>query len=128
MRQQRYQNQYVLKQQEEFLEKAREAMKNRPSLFSFFSRKSDEVGQVGQGKAKAETRSANILISAEAKILIVGEQEVGKTSIAKRYCYDVFHEGRDRSHAVSCFTKTQMMDDARTEECQLKIWDTLGQE
>ena len=38
-----------------------------------------------------------ILEHSEAKIVIVGDQEVGKTSIAKRYCHAVFHEGRERS-------------------------------
>ena len=44
-----------------------------------------------------------------AKILIIGDENAGKTSITRRYCHGLFDEGRSMTSEVSNYTKLKVM-------------------
>ena len=52
--------------------------------------------------------------SAMVKIVVVGDERVGKTSISKRFCYGVFHENSQVTTQASCFKKNLFIDDEQT--------------
>ncbi|MFX0087021.1 MAG: ADP-ribosylation factor-like protein [Candidatus Hodarchaeota archaeon] len=58
------------------------------------------------------------------KLLLVGEPEVGKTSLIKRYVDDFFKEGYQITLGVDFLSKTVMIKDT---EVSFQIWDVAGQ-
>lgn len=44
------------------------------------------------GRGHSEQEKIGLLLT--AKILIIGDEGAGKTSITRRYCHGVFYEGR----------------------------------
>jgi Ras-related protein Rab-6A len=64
------------------------------------------------------------------KLLLLGEPEVGKTSLIKRYVDDFFEEGYQITLGVDFLSKTVVMEDPKTGENQeivFQIWDVAGQ-
>lgn len=64
------------------------------------------------------------------KLLLVGEPEVGKTSLIKRYVDDFFKEGYQITLGVDFLSKTVNMKDPKTgedTELTFQIWDVAGQ-
>lgn len=59
------------------------------------------------------------------KILILGERNVGKTSILLRFCTDIFYENTMQSSGISYLTKEITIDNERI---VLLIWDTASTE
>lgn len=71
-----------------------------------------------------ETRSLN-----EAKILLVGQGGVGKTSLVKRLLQDVFDPDEQKTEGISIRRWTIPANtDGQGETVQLNIWDFGGQE
>lgn len=58
------------------------------------------------------------------KLCLLGDGAVGKTSLVRRYVYDVFDDKYLVSFGTKVSKKSLMIDDA---EVDLMIWDILGQ-
>ena len=65
------------------------------------------------------------MIGRSCKVVLVGNAGVGKSSIAMRYCKDMFNEFNDSTIGASFTAKSLIHDD---EVVRLEIWDTAGQE
>ncbi|XP_053621568.1 uncharacterized protein LOC128681580 isoform X2 [Plodia interpunctella] len=61
----------------------------------------------------------------EAKIVVLGSQGVGKTSLVVRYIGKMFSKHISPTIGASFFTCNINVDDARV---KLQVWDTAGQE
>ncbi|KAI7882125.1 ras-like GTP-binding protein RYL2 [Mucor mucedo] len=61
----------------------------------------------------------------EAKVVILGSQGVGKTSIVVRYINKTFSPNSTSTIGASFMTKKLTVDDCKV---RLQIWDTAGQE
>lgn len=61
----------------------------------------------------------------EAKVVLLGDSGVGKTSIAVRYVQGLFAEDQPSTIGASFFTKRLVADDYKV---KMQIWDTAGQE
>ncbi len=63
------------------------------------------------------------------KLLLVGEPEVGKTSLIKRYVDDFFKEGYQITLGVDFLSKSVSMKDSAGNEREItfQIWDVAGQ-
>jgi Ras-related protein Rab-21 len=62
---------------------------------------------------------------AQAKVVLLGEGRVGKTSLVLRFCKDVFQEVQPPTVQASYLDKQLTLDGSRI---NLAIWDTAGQE
>ncbi|OHT06359.1 GTP-binding protein ypt1 [Tritrichomonas foetus] len=60
-----------------------------------------------------------------AKVVLLGESGVGKTSIASRYVEDSFNDDQASTIGASYLSKTISIN---SETIELSIWDTAGQE
>lgn len=69
---------------------------------------------------KGENRKLN-----EAKILVVGQANVGKTSLIKRLVDDTYNPERDPTTGIEIYKDWKVEVDGRT--IQLNIWDFAGQ-
>jgi len=61
----------------------------------------------------------------EAKVVLLGDSGVGKTSIAVRYVQGLFAEDQPSTIGASFFTKRLTADDYKV---KMQIWDTAGQD
>ena len=61
------------------------------------------------------------------KIIVVGHQRVGKTSITNRYVHDMFNDNEKSTRTVQISKKNVPIQDSE-KFVQIHIWDTLGQE
>ena len=59
------------------------------------------------------------------KIVVVGESDVGKTSLMTRYTVGKFSENTSNTIGVDHFTMIKLIDDDRV---KVSFWDTAGQE
>eukprot|EP01029_Cantina_marsupialis_P028830 TRINITY_DN778057_c0_g1_i1.p1 TRINITY_DN778057_c0_g1~~TRINITY_DN778057_c0_g1_i1.p1 ORF type:complete len:210 (+),score=47.56 TRINITY_DN778057_c0_g1_i1:96-725(+) len=59
------------------------------------------------------------------KLVFLGDQNVGKTSIITRFMYDSFDPAYKSTIAIDFFSKTMYLDDRTV---RLQLWDTAGQE
>jgi small GTP-binding protein len=67
-------------------------------------------------------------LTISSKVVVIGDERVGKTSISNRYCHNLFSENQPISLAVSCYKKDVFVDPSESVLCKLCIWDTCGQE
>lgn len=61
----------------------------------------------------------------EVKVCIIGDTDVGKTSLSTRYCHGEFPENSNPTIGASFLQRRVMIDGT---EISLQIWDTAGQE
>lgn len=62
-----------------------------------------------------------------AKVMLLGEMGVGKTSIAHRFAFDRFQTGYKTTIGVELFTHDVMVEaDGAAETLRLVVWDTDG--
>ncbi|TPX07652.1 uncharacterized protein E0L32_010650 [Thyridium curvatum] len=66
--------------------------------------------------------------SLEAKIVVVGSQGVGKTSLVTRYCRGSFNPSQITSTVGASFLTKRVVDTDTDTVVRLQIWDTAGQE
>ncbi|KAI2635938.1 rab type ras GTPase [Xylaria nigripes] len=66
--------------------------------------------------------------SLEAKIVVLGSQGVGKTSLVTRYCKGAFDPGQTISTVGASFMTKRVVDSDTDTVVRLQIWDTAGQE
>ena len=73
--------------------------------------------------------SANVTPSkaqlARYKLVFLGDQSVGKTSIITRFMYDTFDTTYQATIGIDFLSKTMYLDDRTV---RLQLWDTAGQE
>ncbi|THC94429.1 hypothetical protein EYZ11_006097 [Aspergillus tanneri] len=66
--------------------------------------------------------------SLEAKIVVLGAQGVGKTSLVQRYVKNAFNPSGTASTVGASFVTKRVLDSASDTIVRLQIWDTAGQE
>ncbi|KAI9851544.1 MAG: hypothetical protein M1838_003376 [Thelocarpon superellum] len=66
--------------------------------------------------------------SLEAKIVVLGSQGVGKTSLVLRYAKNAFQPASTPSTVGASFVTKRVLDDDSNTTVRLQIWDTAGQE
>uniref|UniRef100_A0A6B2LII7 Uncharacterized protein n=1 Tax=Arcella intermedia TaxID=1963864 RepID=A0A6B2LII7_9EUKA len=62
---------------------------------------------------------------AKYKLVFLGDQSVGKTSIITRFMYDTFDNTYQPTIGIDFLSKTMYLDDKTV---RLQLWDTAGQE
>src|SRR3989338_3700942 len=72
-----------------------------------------------------KSRSWNVRTSVDAKIVLLGDSGVGKTSLAVRYARGIFTKTSNPTIGASFLTKTIVVDQVKIKQ---QIWDTAGQE
>jgi Ras-related protein Rab-6A len=71
----------------------------------------------------AESTSSNPL--RKFKLVFLGEQSVGKTSLITRFMYDNFDAQYAATIGIDFLSKTMYLEDRTV---RLQLWDTAGQE
>ncbi|KAJ9298998.1 hypothetical protein DTO271G3_3240 [Paecilomyces variotii] len=66
--------------------------------------------------------------SLEAKIVVLGAQGVGKTSLVQRYVKNAFDPSKTASTVGASFVTKRVLDSTSDTVVRLQIWDTAGQE
>ena len=66
--------------------------------------------------------------SLEAKIVVLGAQGVGKTSLVARYVKNQFNPAATISTVGASFLTKRVVDEDSDTVVRLQIWDTAGQE
>merc|ERR1712000_245963 len=89
-----------------------------------------ESSFAGRGRVAAtvflETFSAAMSQSIHKyKLVFLGDQSVGKTSIITRFMYDTFDSTYQATIGIDFLSKTMYLDDRTV---RLQLWDTAGQE
>merc|ERR1719164_324938 len=59
------------------------------------------------------------------KLVFLGEQAVGKTSVITRFMYDTFESNYQATIGIDFLSKTLYLEDRTV---RLQLWDTAGQE
>merc|ERR1719269_278570 len=59
------------------------------------------------------------------KLVFLGEQAVGKTSVITRFMYDTFDNNYQATIGIDFLSKTMYLEDRIV---RLQLWDTAGQE
>lgn len=67
----------------------------------------------------------NISPLAKYKLVFLGDQGVGKTSIITRFMYDTFDKNYQATIGIDFLSKTMYLEDRTV---RLQLWDTAGQE
>ena len=62
--------------------------------------------------------------SLEAKIVVLGSQGVGKTSLVQRYCKGSFNPSQITSTVGASFMAKRVVDSDTDTVVRLQIWDT----
>ena len=62
--------------------------------------------------------------SLEAKIVVLGAQGVGKTSLVTRYCKGAFNPAQTTSTVGASFMAKRVVDGDTDTVVRLQIWDT----
>ncbi|KAG5508412.1 hypothetical protein JIQ42_08153 [Leishmania sp. Namibia] len=75
---------------------------------------------------KATGVSASSSSTLKHKLVLLGDQSVGKTSIITRFMYDTFGQQYQPTIGIDFFSKTIRLEDDR--DVRLHLWDTAGQE
>jgi len=68
------------------------------------------------------------MASLEAKIVVLGAQGVGKTSLVTRYCKGAWNPATTTSTVGASFLTKRVVDSDTDTTVRLQIWDTAGQE
>lgn len=76
--------------------------------------------------AVAQSQSgASVPPLAKYKLVFLGDQSVGKTSIITRFMYDKFDNNYQATIGIDFLSKTMYLEDRTV---RLQLWDTAGQE
>jgi len=73
-------------------------------------------------------RDITAMHSLEAKIVVLGSQGVGKTSLVHRYVRNAFTPPSTQSTVGASFLTKRLVDVDSSTVVRLQIWDTAGQE
>jgi Ras-related protein Rab-6A len=75
--------------------------------------------------APQEQAGASVPPLAKYKLVFLGDQSVGKTSIITRFMYDKFDNNYQATIGIDFLSKTMYLEDRTV---RLQLWDTAGQE
>jgi len=75
--------------------------------------------------ATAAAAAATVSPLAKYKLVFLGDQSVGKTSIITRFMYDKFDNTYQATIGIDFLSKTMYLEDRTV---RLQLWDTAGQE
>jgi Ras-related protein Rab-6A len=75
--------------------------------------------------ANGASSAPNISPLAKYKLVFLGDQGVGKTSIITRFMYDTFDKNYQATIGIDFLSKTMYLEDRTV---RLQLWDTAGQE
>ena len=81
-------------------------------------------GMIPNGNASSPSLP-NIAPLTKYKLVFLGDQGVGKTSIITRFMYDAFEKTYQATIGIDFLSKTMYLDDRTV---RLQLWDTAGQE
>lgn len=73
----------------------------------------------------APSRATAVSPLAKYKLVFLGDQSVGKTSIITRFMYDKFDNTYQATIGIDFLSKTMYLEDRTV---RLQLWDTAGQE
>jgi len=73
----------------------------------------------------ASSTPTNVNPLAKFKLVFLGDQSVGKTSIITRFMYDTFDSNYQATIGIDFLSKTMYLEDRTV---RLQLWDTAGQE
>lgn len=91
--------------------------------FLFVCRAGEEAGEgVRAGEMSA---SSSVSPLAKYKLVFLGDQSVGKTSVITRFMYDKFDNTYQATIGIDFLSKTMYLEDRTV---RLQLWDTAGQE
>jgi len=76
-------------------------------------------------KAATAPASTSIPPLAKYKLVFLGDQSVGKTSVITRFMYDTFDTTYQATIGIDFLSKTMYLEDRTV---RLQLWDTAGQE
>ncbi len=76
-------------------------------------------------EAKEKGPQASIAPLAKYKLVFLGDQGVGKTSMITRFMYDTFDNAYQATIGIDFLSKTMYLEDRTV---RLQLWDTAGQE
>ncbi|KAG5512105.1 hypothetical protein JKF63_07570 [Porcisia hertigi] len=82
------------------------------------------VGSGASGRPTSVSTSTSSTL--KYKLVLLGDQSVGKTSIITRFMYDTFEGQYQPTIGIDFFSKTIHLEDDR--DVRLHLWDTAGQE
>ncbi|XP_024361444.1 ras-related protein RABH1b [Physcomitrium patens] len=72
-----------------------------------------------------DDQSTTVSPLAKYKLVFLGDQSVGKTSIITRFMYDKFDNSYQATIGIDFLSKTMYLEDRTV---RLQLWDTAGQE
>lgn len=75
--------------------------------------------------AAPKTEASPIIPRSKYKLVFLGDESVGKTSIITRFMYDTFNDAYKVTIGIDFVSKTMYLDDRII---RLQLWDTAGQE
>lgn len=76
-------------------------------------------------RPQASAASSSLAPLAKYKLVFLGDQSVGKTSIITRFMYDNFDRHYQATIGIDFLSKTMYLEDRTV---RLQLWDTAGQE
>ena len=76
-------------------------------------------------QASSSSASSSLAPLAKYKLVFLGDQSVGKTSIITRFMYDNFDRHYQATIGIDFLSKTMYLEDRTV---RLQLWDTAGQE
>ena len=79
----------------------------------------------GANSAQSKRPSTSLAPLAKYKLVFLGDQSVGKTSIITRFMYDNFDRHYQATIGIDFLSKTMYLEDRTV---RLQLWDTAGQE
>lgn len=79
----------------------------------------------GNVSGSGKEQGGNIQALSKYKIVFLGDQGVGKTSIITRFMYDSFDKLYQATIGIDFLSKTMYLEDRTV---RLQLWDTAGQE
>jgi Ras-related protein Rab-6A len=88
---------------------------------------SEKNSNAASAPAAANKRPSNSSLAplAKYKLVFLGDQSVGKTSIITRFMYDNFDRHYQATIGIDFLSKTMYLEDRTV---RLQLWDTAGQE
>merc|ERR1712216_1073725 len=80
---------------------------------------------LSQAKGCAAMAASGVTPLAKYKLVFLGDQSVGKTSVISRFMYDKFDTSYQATIGIDFLSKTMYLEDRAV---RLQLWDTAGQE
>merc|ERR1711998_654325 len=80
---------------------------------------------VGEREISMAGVSSSVSPLAKYKVVFLGDQSVGKTSVITRFMYDKFESTYQATIGIDFLSKTMYLEDRTV---RLQLWDTAGQE